>query len=101
MPAAIRKGDKSTGHGPFPPRVAKEGSADVFINGIPANRQGDEWEPHGSPGGLHASNGDYKHVTESGSSTVFVNGKALARIGDKVDRDGDAVAGGSSNVFLG
>ena len=96
-----RIGDKTTGHGPYPPRPAKEGSADVLINGIGAVRVGDEYEPHGKPGGRHASGSDYKQTAMEGSATVFVNGKPAVRIGDPVDKDGDAVAAGSTNVFVG
>lgn len=98
---ASRLGDKTTGHNPYPPRPSKEASTNVLINGIGAVRVGDEFEPHGKPGGRHASASDYKHVAEEGSATVFVNGKAAVRIGDPVDRDGDAIAAGSANVFIG
>jgi len=100
-----REGDKTTGHGPFPPRPTKGpgvgSSTDVFVNNKGVNRKGDEWQPHGRPSGLHASSGDYKHITEAGSASVFVNNQPIARIGDSVDRDGDAIAAGSANVFAG
>jgi uncharacterized Zn-binding protein involved in type VI secretion len=96
-----RLGDKTTGHGAFPPRPSKEASEDVFANGIGIVRLGDEYEPHGRPGGRHASASDYKHVAEAGSETVKINNKPAVRIGDAVDRDGDAVAAGSANVFIG
>lgn len=96
-----RKGDKTTGHGAYPPRPSKQASEDVFVNGIGVVRVGDEYEPHGDGGGRHAGASDYKHISEKGSETVFVNGKAIVRIGDDVDRDGDAVAAGSENVFAG
>lgn len=100
-----RIGDKTSGHNPFPPRPTKGpgvgGSEDVFVNELGVNREGDEWEPHGRPGGRHASSSDYKHITEKGEPTVLVNNKPIARIGDPVDRDGDAIAGGSPNVFAG
>ena len=94
-------GDKTTGHGPFPPRANIEASGDVIVNDKGVHRKGDEWAPHNSPSGLHASSGDYKHVTEAGSASVFVNDKPAARIGDAVDRNGDAIAAGSPNVFVG
>lgn len=100
-----RQGDKTSGHGPYPPRTTKGpgpgASTDVFVNNLGVSRKGDEWEPHVRPGGLHASSSDYKHVTEGGSGSVFVNNMPVARIGDPVDKDGDAIAGGSPNVFAG
>ena len=100
-----RQGDKTSGHGSFPPRATKGpgvgASTDVFVNNKGVNRKGDEWEPHGSPGGKHAASADYKHVTEGGSATVFVNNLPIGRIGDPVDKDGDAIAGGSPDVFAG
>lgn len=98
---ASRLGDKTTGHGPFPPRPAKEASTDVKANGIGIVRVGDEYVPHGKPGGKHAAGVDYKQVATAGSGTVKANGKPIVRIGDAVDKDGDASAAGSSNVFVG
>lgn len=92
-----RKGDKSTGHGPYKPRPATGASPDVFVNGIAVNREGDTWAPHGPPpNDVHVGE---THTTTSGSSTVKVNGKQLARIGDPVE--GDTIGAGSSNVFAG
>ena len=99
MPAVTRKGDTCTGHECFPPRNSIGGSPNVFVNNIPAHREGDGWEthtcthpkvPHGSHGGSLAS----------GSSTVYVNGKQLGRIGDPVSC-GSSVATGSGNVYAG
>jgi uncharacterized Zn-binding protein involved in type VI secretion len=90
MPAAARLGDPSTGHGPCSPRPNDQGSPNVFINGLPAHRQGDHWVVHC----LHDS------VLATGSSTVFVNGKKAGRVGDSV-ACGDRVASGSPNVFIG
>ena len=99
MPAVTRLGDSCTGHDCFPPRKSSSGSGNVFVNGIPAHREGDSWEthtcthpkiPHGSHGGSLAS----------GSSTVYVNGKPLGRIGDLVSC-GSTVATGSGDVFAG
>lgn len=94
MPAATRKGDHCTGHGGYPPRQSIEGSATVFINGIPAHRSGDRWAVHCTPNNCHDG------VTSSGSASVFIEGKAAARIGDDVSC-GSAIAKGSSNVFVG
>ena len=99
MPAVTRKGDLCTGHDCFPPRASSQGSSDVYVNGVPAHREGDSWEdhtcthpdtPHGTHGGSLAS----------GSSTVYVNGRQLGRIGDPVSC-GSTVASGSDNVFAG
>ena len=99
MPAVTRQGDICTGHACFPPRSSTSGSHNVFVNGIPAHRQGDSWAahtcthsdvPHGTHGGSLAA----------GSGTVYVNGKQLGRIGDPVDC-GSSVATGSGNVFAG
>lgn len=98
MPAAARQGDNCTGHDCFPPRESTSGSPNVFINGMPAHREGDSWSshtcthpktPHGSHGGSLAG----------GSGTVFVNGQPLGRVGDPVSC-GSSVASGSPNVFV-
>ncbi len=99
MPAVTRLGDICTGHECFPPRNSTSGSPNVFVNSIPAHRQGDSWlahtcthpdVPHGTHGGSLAS----------GSSTVYVNNRQLGRIGDPVSC-GSSVAAGSTNVFAG
>lgn len=97
MPAASRAGvDPSTGHGSFPPRGgASSGSPDVIINGSPALRVGDPWPSH-----TDASGAVDAGSVAAGSVTVFVNGQPLARIGDSIS-DGDAIAGGSSDVICG
>jgi uncharacterized Zn-binding protein involved in type VI secretion len=96
MPAVSRLGDQCSGHGCWPPRPSSGASADVFINGIAAHRQGDAWAPHTCPSipNTHAS------TLAAGSASVFANGKQLARIGDPV-ACGSAVAQGSANVFAG
>ena len=95
MPAVTRKGDMCTGHGDFPPRPSTQGSPNVFVNGIPAHREGDSWAVHcNSQPVCHGG------VLAKGSSTVFVNGKQLGRIGDPVSC-GSSVATGSGNVYAG
>lgn len=93
--------DKTTGHASYRPRPAVEGSPNVFVNNLAANRVGDHWAAHvGSPMGMgdtHPS--ETTHTTSAGSSTVFANNKAVARIGDPVE--GDTIAAGSPNVFAG
>lgn len=90
MAAAARLGDKCTGHPKCPPRPNDEGSGNVYVNNLPAHRQGDHWTIHC----LHDS------VLAVGSSTVYINNKGAGRIGDPV-ACGSAVAEGSSNVFIG
>lgn len=93
MPGAARKGDICSGHDCFPPRESIEGSENVFINGIPAHRKGDEWKEH-CCGICHTS------ILSSGSSSVFINGKPAGRIGDEIEC-GSVVSSGSYNVFIG
>ncbi|WP_394698961.1 PAAR domain-containing protein [uncultured Tolumonas sp.] len=95
MPAVTRLGDSCTGHGTWPPRPSTGGSGDVFVNGIPAHRQGDAWA-------VHCNDVPVCHAGSlaAGSGTVFVNGKQLGRVGDSVSC-GSAVAAGSGNVFAG
>lgn len=95
MPAVTRLGDSCTGHGTWPPRPSTGGSGDVFVNGIPAHRQGDAWA-------VHCNDVPVCHAGSlaAGSGTVFVNDKQLGRVGDSVSC-GSAVAAGSGNVFAG
>ncbi len=94
MPAVTRLGDSGTGHGCFPSRNSTSGSPNVFVNSIPAHRQGDSWAVHCCGPVCHGGS------LASGSSTVYVNSKELGRIGDPVDC-GSTVATGSPNVFAG
>ncbi len=99
MPPVTRKGDTCTGHECFPPRNSTSGSNNVFVNDIPAHRQGDSWAVHTCthpevPHGSHAGS------LSSGSGTVYVNGRQLGRIGDPVSC-GSSVATGSWNVYVG
>ena len=93
MPAAARLGDLDTGHGCFPPRPSVQGSPNVFVNFMPAHRQGDAWAVHCCVS-CHAS------ALAQGSATVFANGLQFGRIGDPV-ACGSQVATGSPNVFVG
>jgi hypothetical protein len=93
---AARIGDTDTGHGTYAPDTVKEGSDNVFVNGIGVARSGDAHGAHvntAKPYDVHpASCGD-------GSGTVFVNGKSVFRIGDSVDSATQAA--GSDNVIVG
>lgn len=95
MPQAARKGDLTTGHGWWPDRVAVGHSPNVFINGIPSHRQGDDWEPHTCPD-IPETHGT---VLASGSPNVFVNGKQKGRVGDPGVCGGN-VGSGSPNVIV-
>jgi uncharacterized Zn-binding protein involved in type VI secretion len=95
MPAATRVGDADVAHCSGMTRAT--GSPDVFVNGIPWSRQGDNNTTHllpGSPCPSHAA------PITTGSSTVFVNGKGAGRVGDGITGC-TSVAAGSSNVFAG
>lgn len=89
MPAISRVTDMSTGHDNCGPRPSIQGSPDVFINGLPVNRVGDQWAEHCNHGGS----------TIQGSANVFVNGMPVGRVGDPIDC-GDTIAQGSPNVFV-
>lgn len=98
MPKAHRKGDVGSSHAcHFPPSIATGGSPDVFVNGLPAMRVGDEYAPHGCsvcPEGSHG------RKLSQGSRSVFINGLPSGRIGDAIDCGGHAQTG-SANVFIG
>lgn len=95
MPAATRIGDADVTHCSGMTRA--QGSSDVFVNGIPWSRQGDNNTTHllpPPPCGSHVA------PIAVGSTTVFVNGKGAGRVGDALT-DCTSVAEGSSNVFAG
>lgn len=95
MPAVTRIGDADVVHCSGMTRA--EGSGDVFCNGIPVSRQGDNNTTHllpGAPCPAHAA------PIAVGSTTVFVNGRGCGRIGDAISGC-TSVAAGSSNVFAG
>lgn len=82
LPAA-RKTD------PHPQGPIKEGSPNVFINGLPAARKGDLVRHH------HGS----EPIVE-GAPNVFINGLPAARMSDRVACDG-VITAGSPNVNIG
>ena len=95
----VRMGiDVCSGHpgipGFFPPRPALAGSPNVFVEGIPVVRVGDQWCPHTNLFTVHPGTG------AMGSETVFVNGVPIMRITDPLDC-GSVCAMGSSSVFAG
>lgn len=98
LPAA-RLGDICSGHPVcFPSRPNIQGSPDVFINGIPAHRQGDTWAIHckqcGKDRPCHGS------ILAKGSPTVYTNGRQQGRVTDPV-ACGSFILTGSPNVFVG
>ena len=93
MPAVTRVGDADVSH--CSGMVRAEGSGNVFCNGIPISRQGDNNTGHLLPGVPCPSHAAPISV---GSTTVFVNGVGCGRIGDATCT---SVAEGSPNVFAG
>ena len=95
MPAVTRIGDADVAH--CSGMVRAQGSGNVFANGIPISRQGDNNTTHllpGAPCPAHAA------PIATGSSTVFVNGRGCGRVGDGISGC-TSVAAGSPNVFAG
>ena len=93
MPAVTRKGDLSTADPcGAPPRPSIQGSPNVYVNNIPAHREGDAWQPHACPG-----SSPHNATLQSGSPTVFVNNQPIGRVGDPISC-GSTVAAGSPNV---
>ena len=95
MPAATRIGDADVTH--CSGMVRAVGSGNVFVNGIPWSRQGDNNTGHLLPG---VPCPGHSATIASGSSTVFVNNKGAGRIGDGISGC-TLVAAGSPNVFAG
>jgi uncharacterized Zn-binding protein involved in type VI secretion len=95
--AVTRVGDKTVGHGDFPPREAISGSPDVYANTLAVNRVGDLWADH--PGKAPHVLGQKDKTADLPKACVFANNLGVARIGDKVEAD--TIAGGSPNVFIG
>ena len=85
--------DICSGHDGFQPRHSISGSGDVFCEGLPVHRLGDQWE-------VHTNTSSHDSILASGSPTVFVNGLPIGRITDQIEC-GSTVASGSSTVFSG
>jgi len=95
MPAVTRIGDADVAHCSGMVRAA--GSSNVFVNGIPVSRQGDNNTGHKLPGVPCPS---HSAPITAGSSTVKVNGLGCGRVGDGITGC-TSVAAGSQNVFAG
>ena len=94
MGAIARVGDATSGHNFCVPQTLISGSSNVFINGIPACRQGDPVSSHTCGNNTHAG------VIAAGSSTININGLPAAIIGSAISCGG-VVAKGSDNTFGG
>ncbi len=93
MSSAVRYSDLSTGHTSWTSTSNHSGSDNVFINGLPSHRVGDEWDQHCSPN-CHSG------VSVEGSSTVYINNRQAMRVGDPISC-GDFAMTGSDDVFIG
>lgn len=104
MPAIARINDIiATGHGCDSVAPIKQGSTNVFVNGLGAVRVGDS-DTHNIPVILPGPPPvtvclPHTVIVGSGSGSVFINGKGVARVGDTFS--GEPIASGSLNVFAG
>jgi uncharacterized Zn-binding protein involved in type VI secretion len=99
MPAVVRLGDLSTGHGCFPPtNLVATAATKSYINGILVGLQdqASQFSTHTCGNSTHPQNSRY---ISSGSTKSFIEGKPVARIGDDI-ACGDACAQGSPNSFV-
>ena len=78
--------------------VRRQGSTNVFVNGIGVSRQHDVNTKHKFPVGPLCFN--HAQPITLGSTTVKVNGRGCGRVGDPITAC-TSVATGSSNVFAG
>lgn len=95
MSYASRLGDNASGHDGAPGTPGTEASPDVFIDGIPAMRQGDVFESHSCP-----DESEHSRSLAGGSGTVFINGKRAGRVGDAISCGGTVIEG-STSVIIG
>ena len=93
MPEPIVRLTDIAGHGCWGPHTPASASPDVYINGIPALRKGDPYEPHCCPGAnCHSGNAN-------GSNNVFINGRSAQKVGDPVTC-GSVMIQGSGDVQI-
>jgi uncharacterized Zn-binding protein involved in type VI secretion len=96
MPAQCRLGDKSTGHGCFPPTAVNGGCASkTTIEGPAAAVVGSTHPPHSCGNTTHSG-----RSISSGSGKTTIEGSPAARIGDSINC-GDAMGQGASKTFFG
>ena len=99
MPSVSRIGDKSTGHGGFPPTaMISTPVSKTYFNGKLAGvvSSNCKFAPHTQGRTVHNSDIRYPN---SGSSKTSIEGFKVARIGGSLV-DGDAIAQGSANSFI-
>lgn len=87
-------GDLGTDHEGFPPTPVISGSPNVFIDGKPVARVGDQLAPHSKP-----KHPPHPRTITSGSSTVFINGMPVAVTGGEISCGGVTI--GSGTVIVG
>lgn len=99
MPAVVRLGDLSTGHGCFPPTtLVVTSSTKSYINGKLIGLQDNmsQFSTHVCGNNTHLQITRY---ISAGSPKSFIEGKPIARIGDDIGC-GDACGEGSPNSFI-
>lgn len=90
MPKATRLGDIGSGHGcHFPPTPAISASGNVYVEGIPAVRQGDAYAPHACPA---CPAPPHPRSLSAGSGSVYINNKPAGRKGDAISCGGSVTA---------
>lgn len=99
MPAVSRIGDRSTGHGCFPPtNLIETPVAKTFFNGKLAGVVSTNCKFAAHVCGRITHIPDIR-VPSSGASKTYIEGNLAARIGDNI-QCGDAIAEGSANSFI-
>lgn len=93
MPLAAKLNDKGTQHDGYRETMITAGSPSVFIDGLPAARQGDPLTPHDKP-----EHPPHPRKIAGGSSSVFIDGIPAARTGDVVDCGGVVIGSGTVNI---
>jgi len=99
MPAVSRIGDKSTGHGGFPPTsMITTPISKTYFNGKFAGVVSPNCKFAAHSQGITTHNSDIRYPN-SGASKTSIEGFKAARIGDNL-ADGDVIAQGSANSFI-
>ena len=93
MPLAARLNDKGTQHDGYRETVIIAASSTVFIDGLPAARQGDPLTPHDKP----------KHPlipekSPEARQPSLLTASPAARTGDAIDCGGVVIGGGTVNI---
>ncbi|KPQ28052.1 MAG: hypothetical protein HLUCCX14_12055, partial [Marinobacter excellens HL-55] len=83
-------GDLGSEHAGFPPTPVINGSPNVFIDGKPVARVGDQLAPHSKP-----KHSPHPRTIAAGSSTVFTNGLPVATTGGAISCGGVTIGSGS------